>query len=333
MLRRIQKISNIGCFKDASCGGVEFDRISIIFGRNTYGKSTLSDIFTSLQSNDISVVETRRTIPDDKCPQEAMLSFLPKDQSSETTVTLGATKWHHNGLSKFNFLVFDDGFFHNNIFAARQFTRSTKENLSAFILGAEGVTSAKTIAEHKKVKGVKTRELNQLKKDAFAEISNLTEFFALPSNQPLENINKTIDELRDKYATVKKQRDGASDIMKRRICNAVIWNYEFSAHLGELNAALSLSLESHHQEAQHKVSDHIAAHFKNSGGAESWIRVGIEQNKGKFCQFCGQSLSPEAKELLNIYRESFNTAYKYHEKKYWPSHFRSIAKIKIHCNQ
>lgn len=313
MLKRVNKISNIGRFKGASCGSAEFDRISIIFGRNTYGKSTLSDLFSSLKSNDISAVETRRTIPDDKCPQEAKLSFLPKDQSSEVTVTLGDNGWNYNGLSNIRFLVFDDGFFHNNIFAARQFTRSTKENLSAFILGAEGVTNAKVIAEYKKEKGAKTREHNQLKKDAFSDIANLNEFFALTTDEPPESIKRRINELRDEYSTLKKQRDGATDILKRKTCSAVNWGYEFSAYLGELNSALSLSLESHHKEAQRKVSDHIAAHFKTSAGAEAWIREGIEQNKGELCQFCGQSLCPQAKELLSIYRESFDTAYKSHE--------------------
>ena len=44
MLNRIQKIQNIGRFRQATCGDLQFEKITLIFGRNSYGKSTLGDL-------------------------------------------------------------------------------------------------------------------------------------------------------------------------------------------------------------------------------------------------------------------------------------------------
>jgi len=151
MLKRVQKLANIGRFENASCGAAEFTTLTVVFGRNTYGKSTFSELLASLETNDISEIVARRTIPNNKGQQEAKLSFLLPHGTTEVVVSLGANGWNYNGLSKASIAVFDDGFYHKNIFAARQFTRSTKENLSAFILGAEGVKSAKLIADQKKL--------------------------------------------------------------------------------------------------------------------------------------------------------------------------------------
>lgn len=315
MLKRVQKISNIGRFKDASCGAAEFDRISIIYGRNTYGKSTLSDLFSSIKSNNLEALEKRRTIPNDTKPQEASLSFLFSGESKESSIVLNSGGWNGNIVGKIGTAIFDDGFFHNNLFAARQFTRSTKENLSAFILGEDGVANAKTIAESKKLKSDKTREQNQLKKDAFQDILNLDEFIKLTSEETIEEIEKRINELRDEYASVKKQRDNIDEIKKRKLCTHITNNYVIKTHLGELNAALSLSLDTHHDEAKIKVTEHIKAHFNNAEGAEQWLRKGLEDNNGENCQFCGQALGDQAKHLLSLYRDSFNTAFRQHEQK------------------
>jgi wobble nucleotide-excising tRNase len=94
MLKRITNLKNIGRFRNASCGGIEFRQISIIFGRNTYGKTTLGDVLSSIESRDLSAVISRRSIPDDNRPQEATLNFVPLGQTSETAISLLPTQWN-----------------------------------------------------------------------------------------------------------------------------------------------------------------------------------------------------------------------------------------------
>ncbi|SMF96787.1 Wobble nucleotide-excising tRNase [Methylomagnum ishizawai] len=317
MLKRITRIANIGRFVDSSCGGTEFSELSVIFGRNTYGKSTLSELLASLATNDITPITARRTIPNNNKPQEAKLAFKFPGDTKETVVSLQNSSWNYNGASNIKIAVFDDGFYHNNIFSARQFTRPTKEGLSAFILGAEGVKTAKIIADKKKQKGDKTRERNQLRQNAFPEIEDqhLPNFLNLTITETTDELQKRTDDLRSNYSEIKKQIQNTDKIKSRETCHLIGFNYNFDSFLDEINNTLLLSIESHHKEAQQQVLEHIEKHFTKQGNADTWIRQGLQQNNGESCQFCGQPLGECAKELISKYRESFDDAYTQHEDK------------------
>lgn len=63
MLKRFTKIKGIGTYADCSAGGVEFHKTALVFGYNNYGKSTLSDILRSIETQDIGDLLARETIP------------------------------------------------------------------------------------------------------------------------------------------------------------------------------------------------------------------------------------------------------------------------------
>lgn len=65
MLKRISTIQNIGRFKSCSAGAAQFEKITLIFGQNTYGKSTLADLLSSLETGIVDALTTQRTFPDD----------------------------------------------------------------------------------------------------------------------------------------------------------------------------------------------------------------------------------------------------------------------------
>lgn len=314
MLKRIQKLENIGRFVSASCGSVEFSELTLIFGRNSYGKSTLSEILRSLDADDVQLLGHRKTIPSSSAPQLARLSFLPDGQTSEVIVSAGASGWNFGGVDKPKILVFDDAFFHDNIFAARQFTRETKQNLSSFIIGAQGVQSAQNIAEKKKLKGDKTRERNQLQRDGFSDIQDLKAFLALDVSETKEYLEKKIELQRQQYAALTKQKGSIAQILTRSLCTEVALPVSLKNHVLKINEALRSSLETHHEQASKLVSEHIASTFREKEGAEAWIQRGVQQNKGESCQFCGQTLQEDAKQLLGLYRQYFDDSYKEHER-------------------
>ena len=64
MLRRITEIKNVGTFTNCVASGIGFDRITLVYGRNTYGKSTLGDIFYSLEKNENDIITARKSIPE-----------------------------------------------------------------------------------------------------------------------------------------------------------------------------------------------------------------------------------------------------------------------------
>lgn len=312
MLKRIQSIQNIGRFKASSAGSAQFDKITLIFGRNTYGKSTLGDLLSSLELGDTSALTTRKTIPSDGKPQRAVLSFQLEGQG-ETPVRLDNNCWQPLLPAGLCLRVFDDGFYHNNVFAARQFTRSTKENFSSFVLGAQGVAKAQDIAEKNKQKGEATRERNKLQKAAFHDIDDLGNFLQLAPTESIMALKEKVDSLRREIDGLNNQRNNATTIKTRKELNMINWEVGFTDALERLNQALQTSLNTVHDEALRKVTEHIQGHFKETKNADAWIRQGLTQNKGDRCQFCGQALGEEALQLLEVYRQNFDTSYQEHE--------------------
>ncbi len=63
MIKRFSEISNIGNFYESKTSGqCQFDRLTLIYRLNTYGKSTLVDILDSMSKNDPSIIINRRSI-------------------------------------------------------------------------------------------------------------------------------------------------------------------------------------------------------------------------------------------------------------------------------
>ena len=62
MIRRIKKISQVGVFSDFNGEPLGFAKSTIIFGFNTFGKSTLCDIFQSLSQDNPELITNRKTI-------------------------------------------------------------------------------------------------------------------------------------------------------------------------------------------------------------------------------------------------------------------------------
>lgn len=212
MLKRIQVLRNIGRFKNCKTGNLEFGRLTILYGRNTYGKSTLGDVFASIQENDGSLITGRITIPHDGHPQHITLSLLPLNSPKEVPLTFENGAWTGSLPAGLGIRTFDDGFIHRNVFVARQFNRDTKENFSAFVLGEQGVQQAKAVAEKKQARQKATRERNQIEKMAFKDVSDLQSFLKLTPTGTLEESDEKLRALLSDHEAVRKQQQQIAEI-------------------------------------------------------------------------------------------------------------------------
>ncbi len=312
MLKRISKIQNIGRFRNASCGKLEFDKITLIFGRNTYGKSTLGDFFTSIALGDTNSLKVRKTVPNDGNPQAAAVSFQ-LDGCREQTININNETWLPQLPTPLELIVFDDGFYHNNVFAARQFTRSTKENFSSFVLGEQGVLKAQEISEKNKRKRAVTNEKNKLAKAAFSKIDNLDDFIKLVPSDSIEKLEAALISKRKQFDDLNKQKKNCARILERRDFNNKKWQGDLIGFVDEFNLCLQSSLETHHKAAREKLDQHIKKYFKSEYKAELWIRQGLEQNLGETCQLCGQKLGVDSVDLFKIYQQSFDNSFEKHD--------------------
>lgn len=312
MLKRISSLKNIGRFRNCKSGSAEFRRLTILYGRNTYGKSTLGDVFSSIQQNDGGLVTRRMTIPHDGRPQHIRLSLLPPNSDKEVPLTFDNGAWIGLLPAGLGIKAFDDGFIHRNVFVGRQFNRDTKENFTAFVLGEHGVLQARAVAEKKQIRQQASRDRNQIEKVAFKDTDDLPSFLKLSPTGTLEESDAKLHSLLNDYAAVRKQQEQIQAIQARDEGTFPAWSTDFSDGLKVLNQTLGLGLEGAHKEAKAKVAQHINAAFQQAQGAELWIRQGTRQNKGELCQFCGQKLTEDAHKLLDLYRQAFDDAFDKH---------------------
>lgn len=312
MLKRISKIQNVGRFRNCVSGRVEFNKIAMIFGLNTYGKSTLSDIFSSLKAGNSGSIKKRLSIPLDQVDQEVSLSFQEEGQR-EVAIVFKNGNWQAPLPASLRLHVFDDGFYHQNLFAAREFTRQTKEQFSSFVLGAEGVEKARVIAEKNKAKGEALRARNKLGKDAFADVPDVLKFIALEVDESKEQLEVNRDQLRDEWAAVSKQKKQIEQILGREMLKPLRYDNSLLVSFDALNGALIKTHEGVHEEAKKAVSNHIEKCFKEVKGAEAWIRQGLGLSKSDECLFCGQALGDSANDLMDFYKLSFDAGFKLHQ--------------------
>lgn len=147
MIKRIRKINQVGSFyKSNNTGTLNFDKVTIFHGRNTYGKSTLTDIFNSISDNEPSYITNRKSIPESTEKQIIELTYLKANKEENLSFD---TSWSNSEL-KGRLLVFDSNFIHKNLISGIDVTRGNKESFTDFILGEEGVALSQAISEKKK---------------------------------------------------------------------------------------------------------------------------------------------------------------------------------------
>ena len=72
---RIKEIKNIGTFANFQNGAsLGFEKLTFIYGFNTYGKTTLADIFQSLKLGDPEIIQSRKTIPQQNILQKVVIT-------------------------------------------------------------------------------------------------------------------------------------------------------------------------------------------------------------------------------------------------------------------
>ena len=317
MLRRIAEIKNVGTFTNCVARQIGFEKITLIYGRNTYGKSTLGDIFYSLEKNDEDAITARKSIPvpDEGGAQSLKLQFARDDENENQGIShFRGGSWVQGLRASHKLKTFNDAFYHNHVFASRRFSRETKVNFSQFILGAQGVALANQIKELKSEKRNHTARKTALLRDVFADVGNVEAFLASPliDNPDQKRAQKDALEA-EKYELV-KQRGGLGIIRNRPELIALTDDYSLLIQFfDEINGIFSTTLDTLHEQAKTQLEAHVDKNFAQPRGGEHWIQQGLKYGKDENCQFCGQALSGDALALLGSYRQYFDDEFDRHD--------------------
>ncbi|MDX9893378.1 MAG: AAA family ATPase [Patescibacteria group bacterium] len=314
-ISRIKEIKNIGTFAKFENGGsFGFEKLTFIYGLNTYGKTTLADIFQSLKLHNPSLIINRKTIPEIAISQKAEVSAKETDDGSEKIIKFENSNWIDNTIAN-DLEVFGTDFIHNNVFTGLLIERKNRENFTNFILGDQGVKLAESIKEKKKVLGDKKRDLRNYTPVFVKNFTNkeIEEFV----NYDISKLNKDdLDsELIRSKSLLQKEKDRLKEPTK-------ITNMDEPKSFGSIDVdymdiinTINNLLDKDYQEIKKESIDmldkHISNNFSDVDGAKNWIQRGLkyclDKEKGK-CPFCSQNLN-NVKDLIDLYDSYFDKAY------------------------
>ena len=297
MLKRIQRIQNIGKFADCNAPGCEFATNTIIFGYNTHGKSTLTAILRSLQTGNNDILIGRKTFG---VTGSKKVEFDFDANAVNEKYIFQNKVWNKTNP---DILIFDSKFIAENVFEGEGITFDQQKNMNTIIIGKFGNDL--------------NEEINKLQKKCDdCENSRRTKSFEFSRHFPNLDWNKfnaitqdpDVDKkLQDKDKEIKfeKEKEEIKTLIKSQLL--AIASIDFS-----IKTTLQKTLDVKQQE----IEDHIKSHFSTEENAENFLNDGLSFLKTKptdgskrSCVFCGQELGVEAEKLIDIYSAFFKGGY------------------------
>ncbi|WP_430735341.1 AAA family ATPase [Halodesulfovibrio aestuarii] len=289
---KIEQIKSVGRFVDyKSKGDVTFKPLVTVFAPNGNGKSTLCDIFRSVQSGDSGILMGRHTLSS----QEKSSVAIKLQGGSQAT--FNGNKW---GRVCPDIHIFDEKFVEETIYSSNVAEPKQREKLYQVVVGRNSVQFQKKIeligtaikAINKKIKIAEEKLGRQFPRHTVSNILKIYE---------IDKVDEKIEETKVKIGRLKK----ANEIKKRSVPKCM----ENIFLPIDLKASLETGLPELVTQARGKISGHLESKKMQEAG-ENWLRSGMEWAKNDICPFCGQALT--ASELYEHFEEYFSETYELH---------------------
>lgn len=315
MIKQINSINNVGAFREFPNGGsIQFEKLTFIYGLNTKGKTTLTDILSSLKENEPTLITSRKSIPAVNLNQSVRISVRPNNAANQLLCTFLNDSWTQLN-SNDNFHIFGSDFIHKNLFTGLTIERQNKENFTRFVLGQQGGQLAIQIAKYKKVLGDKRRDLSNVL-PAYLKDKADKEFLPFlsidPSSINLEVTKQKLTDLEQRLRQEQQRLQRPTEILSiEDISKFNITPTNVQELVTQTNDLLEREFNKVSSDVIAKLQEHIQNNFEITENAEQWIKKGVDTRKSdsENCSFCGQSLET-ATDLINAYNSYFNEAYR-----------------------
>lgn len=292
MLKRITRIANIGTFHDWwRDPAPELRKLTLIYGPNGTGKTTLCAILRSLARNEPDILKGRKTLGREG---EARVEI---ELANGERCIFDGTSW--NGPRP-KIEIYDEQFVRDNLYTD-VVEADHERNLYRVIVGEEAVEIAKEIAKLDDDGREIQRKLTELKKilDDEAKSGGMS-FDALRKTPSRADIESDIDA---------REKDLASHRNAEKIAREAglpaLRVPEISADLWDI---LGHTLEHVAKDAEARLRAHLERCALGEDG-RAWLERGVAFATGEICPFCGQGLAGAA-DLVAAYRGVFSDAYR-----------------------
>ncbi|MDD4409083.1 MAG: AAA family ATPase [Candidatus Pacebacteria bacterium] len=298
MIKRIKKIINIGRFSNCLAPGCEFKNETIIFGLNTQGKSTITAILRSIQTNNNDILIGRKTFG------VAGTQNIEIDFEQEGVIdkyVFQNCAWNKTNQ---NIHIFDSKFIADNVFNGESITFDQQKNLNTIIIGKKGQELNNEIIALQEKSEYFANKKTEMTKEFFRYFPGI-DFAKFKSYLKDDDIDNKI---KDKEKEIKFEQ-GKEEI-KKLIKSHII---SLSSIRFNIKDTLIRTLDA----KQEEIERHIKSHFATDNNAQSFLSEGLGFLKKKpidgslrSCVFCGQKLEVEAEQLISTYATYFKGGYK-----------------------
>lgn len=289
---KIESIGSIGRFEDYQAkGDTTFRDLVALYAPNGNGKSTLSDIFRSLQSDDIDIMRGRHTLNSDD-PSKVVIRLNGGKQAR-----FNGKKWNRSCP---DIMIFDDTFVEETVHSGNAVEPHQRQRLHQVVIGKESVSiqAAMTAIERstKKINDKISTEQDKLE-TAFPGLKAKT-----VCDIPLK---KDVDKEIKKWTDIVNNLKQVDEIKSSPLPQEVI------ALSSPCNVSTCLTTELSSIIAD--ARDQVQAHLKSQGMGkqdESWIQKGMKWSEAGNCPFCGQGL--ENSPIYSLFETYFDEEYNKH---------------------
>lgn len=276
MLESINSVKRVGLFEDLSPSPeCDFGRMTLIYGENGVGKSTIAAILDSLREQNPSEILRRRALPGDN-PPRAVITLDGRRYEFD------GQEWNdqppHDSLD-----IFFPGFISRNVHAATAVGAEHRRNLCEFALGREAVKKVNRLAEVDQEARAVLADRNQIEQQLRLLIkgSDTLETFLVLPKEP------RVDELIEKARSELRESQARDVILARALPEPVPLP---AVHPEEMLAVLQRRADGIGPEVSDVVQRHIQERLDSDG--EAWLAYGAKHvSADEKCPFCAQDIA------------------------------------------
>ncbi|MCX6178679.1 MAG: AAA family ATPase [Chlorobiales bacterium] len=312
MINKVERLTSIGKFRNYQAAGqVNFHKLTLIYGDNGGGKTTLTSVFRSLTTNKPEIVRSRIST-NHIAPQAAQITQTGTPNIFHTFGTAGWT------TPFANIEIFDIHFVNDNIYSGFDFNDEHKKQLHQFVIGAQGLAIQNQIEQNKAAKATSRQNQANIEQQLIQQVGNnltadlITSFLTIPATQA-----NGIDQ----------QITAAEAALASANANSIIQTLQTLSPLTRITlcrdfASLITDLQTTSQAIQNATlealfSNHCQDLADNGlDGPENWLQRGFAYVESKqaanvhtiSCPFCKQTIDGNV-EILNAYIGKFNAEF------------------------
>jgi len=276
MLERFEGVNKVGLFENyRHSSDCDLGEVTLIYGENGVGKSTLAAILDSLREGNADEVIRRRSLPGDVAPT-AVVRIMGKDY------TFNGRNWD-NQLPHDTLDVFYPGFVTRNVYSATGIDSDHRRNLCEFVIGRKAVNKVTRLANADTESRTTLTELKAIEKQLQLLIKDpdtLETFIGLLNDpkidENIESVRAELKQAQSKDAIIARE-------VPRTVALAVIDRNAIVIVLEKSTDSIDVGITS-------IVREHINQHLDDDG--ENWLKYGVKHvGRNNKCPFCAQDIT------------------------------------------